>query len=67
MKNFKKFAIALVAIVLVIFVGLAAKQWWGPAAWSMVQWICDGIGIDPPSGLKEILNVQNLSGQQVKS
>lgn len=64
MKNFQKFAVALVVIVIVIFIGLACKTYWGPAAWSMVQWICNSIGIEPPQGLKNILDQEDLKGTQ---
>lgn len=62
MKNFKKFALALVAVVLIIFIGLALRRYWGPIAWSWVAWICDRFGVDPPDVLEGILNVENLEG-----
>lgn len=60
MKNFKKFAVALVVIVLVLFIGLAFRKYWGPLAYSFVEWICTRFGVTPPEALKNILNVNNL-------
>ena len=56
MKNFKKFAIVLVAVVIVILIGIFFREQWGPMVASMVQWICDLFGIDPPDGLMDILD-----------
>ena len=60
MKNFQKFAVALVVIVLVLFIGLAFRRFWGPLAYGFIDWICERFGVQPPGVLKNILDVQNL-------
>lgn len=55
MKQFKKFAVALVAVVLVLFIGLFTKRWWGPVAWYFISWICSQVGVPAPGGLRTIL------------
>ena len=60
MKNFKKFALALVAVVLIIFIGLAFRRYWGPIVWAWIEWICDRFGVEPPDTLKGIIDVENL-------
>lgn len=64
MKNFKKFAVALVAIIVVIAIGLATKTYWGRFAWGMIQWVCDSIGIDPPNGIKDWLDQEDVTGHK---
>lgn len=63
MKNFKKFAVALVAIIVVIAIGLATKTYWGKFAWALIDWICDSIGINTPSAL-EWLNQNDVEGNK---
>lgn len=66
MKNFKKFAVALVAVVIVLFIGLAFRRIWGPVAYAFVAWICDQVGIEPPAYLANVLNNDYVSGQAGK-
>lgn len=56
MKNFKKFAIALVAVVVVILIGIFFREQWGPLVAAGIEWICDLFGVDPPDGLMDILD-----------
>lgn len=60
MKNFKKFAVALVVIVLVLFMGLAFRRYWGPLAYAFIEWICERFGVEPPNAVKNILDKENL-------
>jgi len=54
MKNFKRFAIALVAVVLVLIIGLFFKDHWGPIVWAWIEWICGKFGVDAPEGFRKI-------------
>lgn len=56
MKNFKKFAIVLVAVVVVILIGIFFREQWGPLVAAGIEWICDQFGIDPPQGIMDILD-----------
>jgi hypothetical protein len=56
MKNFKKFAIVLVAVVVVILIGIFFRDQWGPLVAAGIEWICDLFGIDPPQGIMDILD-----------
>jgi ribose 5-phosphate isomerase RpiB len=48
MKNFKKFAVALVAVVLVIIIGVFFKAYWQKVVANVVIWICGLFGIGTP-------------------
>lgn len=56
MKQFKKFAAALIAVVVILVIGLFTKRYWGPVAWYFVAWICSSVGVTAPSGLKSLLD-----------
>jgi len=63
MKNFKRFAIALVAVVIVLFIGLAFRRIWGPVVFAFIDWICNVVGIDTPAYLNSVLNKNYVSGK----
>lgn len=56
MKNFKKFAVVLVAVVIVILIGIFFRDNWGPLVAEGIDWICDQFGVETPSGIQDILD-----------
>jgi hypothetical protein len=48
MKNFKKFAVALVAVVLVILIGVFFREYWKRVVANVIIWICALFGISTP-------------------
>lgn len=64
MKNFRKFAVALVVVVVVLFIGLAFRKIWGPIVYAFVDWICQITGVQTPTYLNQVLNQNYVSGQQ---
>jgi hypothetical protein len=67
MKNFKKFAVALVAVVLVIFIGVTFKAYWMALVANAVIWICNMFGVGTPSWVKSFANAGGVTAEDTAS
>lgn len=53
MKQFKKFAGVLVAVVIILVIGVFFKRYWGPLVAGVATWVCNCFGIVIPDWVTE--------------